>query len=416
MNGKTTRDILRAFQEILPAGGARTHLDAGGPSKLILDQERGWRTPAFLAFLAERGIGAHFKEDKFAANALAPVDNLIKRIKQYLRRRLTEEQLDAHNWTDFFDESIRAQNQRKHEVLSRMSPNELVGADGAPQSENAAATIFSLEQEQAEKLKKNKERHERRKTTLQREGAFRVPVELAFKKRALQASHGGELHPVANFEGSRVVSALDGRAYPMGTVAPASRHSLSVQLPPRLQRPGKMGKPEQRQILEEFTEIGRRFLRPRPEQSASLDEFDAEMRRAPGFEAALQRAGFRNAPGDNTRATGKFADLFGDFKLARKTVFLEKADTSDEEDMPSRPTIEERDAFLARAVEEVRGFPEFREGTFLQRETRRQRLRRAEAEVRAFPEFAEDRPPATAQERRFARAAQGNRRLSDWRE
>ena len=139
----------------------------------------------------------------------------------------------------FFDESIRAQNQRKHEVLSRMSPNELVGADGAPQSENAAATIFNLEQEQAEKLKKNKERHERRKTTLQREGAFRVPVELAFKKRALQASHGGELHPVANFEGSRVVSALDGRAYPMGTVAPASRHSLSVQLPPRLQRPGK---------------------------------------------------------------------------------------------------------------------------------------------------------------------------------
>ena len=157
-------------------------------------------------------------------------------------------------------------------------------------------------------------------------------------------------------------------------------------------------------------------MRPRPEQSASLDEFDAEMRRAPGFEAALQRAGFRNAPGDNTRATGKFADLFGDFKLARKTVFLEKADTSDEEDMPSRPTIEERDAFLARAVEEVRGFPEFREGSFLQRELRRQRLRRAEAEVRAFPEFAEDRPPATARERRFARAAQGNRRLSDWRE
>ena len=170
-------------------------------------------------------------------------------------------------------------------------------------------------------------------------------------------------------------------------------------------------------------EIGRRFLRPRPEQSASLDEFDAEMRRAPGFEAALQRAGFRNTPGDNTRATGKFADLFGDFKLARKTVFLKKkADTSDEEDMPNRPTIEERDAFLARAVEEVRGFPEFREGSFLQREIRRQRLRRAEEEVRAFPEFAEDRPPArpparpTARERRFARAAEGNRKISDWRE
>ena len=341
---------------------------------------------AFLAFLAERGIGAHFKQDKFAPNALAPVDNLIKRIKQYLRKRLTEEGQDAQNWTDYFDEAVRAQNTRKLEVLSRMSPNQLVGADGAPQSENAAATIFNLEQEQAAKLAKNKERHERRKTTLQREGAFRVPVELTSRKRALQASHGGELHPVANFEGSRVVSGLDGRAYPMGTVAPASRQSLSVRLPPRLQRPGKMGKPEQRQILDEFTEIGRRFLRPRPEQSASLDEFDAEMRRAPGFEAALQRVGFRNAPGDNTRATGKFVDLFGDFKLARKTVFLEKAETSDE-DEPGRPTIQEREDFLAAAYEEVRAFPEFREGTFLQREIRRQRLRRAEREVREFEEF-----------------------------
>ena len=209
MEGKTTRDIIAAFSAILPASAARTHLDANAPSKLMLDQERGWRTPAFLAFLAERGIGAHFKQDKFAPNALVPVDNLIKRIKQYLRKRLTEEQLDAQNWTDFFDESIRAQNTRKLEVLSRMAPNKLVGADGAPQSENAAATIFNLEQEQAEKLAKNKERHERRKTMLQCEGAFRIPVELAFKKCALQANHGGELHPVANFKGSRIVSVLD---------------------------------------------------------------------------------------------------------------------------------------------------------------------------------------------------------------
>ena len=56
----------------------------------------------------------------------------------------------------FFNEAIRAQNTRKLEVLSRMAPNKLVGADGAPQSENAAATIFNLEQEQAEKLAKTR--------------------------------------------------------------------------------------------------------------------------------------------------------------------------------------------------------------------------------------------------------------------
>ena len=201
-----------------------------------------------------------------------------------------------------------------------------------------------------------------------------------------------------------------------------SRHSIFLQCIANFENPheGKRIPGNSASFGPDFSLPGRRFLRPRPEQSASLDEFDAEMRRAPGFEAALQRVGFRNAPGDNTRATGKFVDLFGDFKLARKTVFLEKAETSDE-DEPGRPTIEERDAFLARAVEEIRRFPEFREGTFLQRELRRQRLRRAEDEVRAFPEFAEEpapRPaprPATARERRFARASVGNRRLEDYR-
>ena len=78
--------------------------------------------------------------------------------------------------------------------------------------------------------------------------------------------------------------------------------------------------------------------------------------------------------------------LFGDFKEVRKIVYLE-ADPSTDEDRPSRPTIEQRAAQLERDYEEVRRFPEFREGTFLQRELRRQRLRRAEEEVRGYPEF-----------------------------
>ena len=78
--------------------------------------------------------------------------------------------------------------------------------------------------------------------------------------------------------------------------------------------------------------------------------------------------------------------LFGDFKEVRKIVYLE-VDPSTDEDHPARPTIEQRAAQLERDYEEVRRFPEFREGTFLQRELRRQRLRRAEEEVRAYPEF-----------------------------
>ena len=100
--------------------------------------------------------------------------------------------------------------------------------------------------------------------------------------------------------------------------------------------------------------------------------------------------------------------------LLAKRFFWKKADTSDE-DAPGRPTIEEKDTFLAAAYEEVRAFPEFREGSFMQREMRRQRLRRAEREVREFPEFAETPVPQNARERRFARAAVGNRKIGEFR-
>ena len=81
------------------------------------------------------------------------------------------------------------------------------------------------------------------KQTLQKEGAFRIPVDLHLnQRRVLQASHSGEVHGVENFEGTRVVSARDHKAYPMNSVEPANRASLSVRLPPRLQRPGKWGR------------------------------------------------------------------------------------------------------------------------------------------------------------------------------
>ena len=271
-----------------------------------------------------------------------------------------------------------------------MAPNEIFGQNGAPINENAEHTVFNLEQEQAEKMKKNKEKHQRLKSNLIREGAFRIPVDLAFnKKRALQASHSGEVHGIQNFEGTRVVSTRDDKAYPISTIEPANRASLSVRLPPRLQRPGRIGKGEQRQMLEEYVGIGKAFLRPLRDQSSPIELFDEELRKAPGYEAALQRAGFRNAPGDQYRATGKFISLFGDFKQVRKTVYLE-LDASTDDDNPSRPTID-RDEQLRRDYEEVRGFPEFLEGgrLFRQREARRRRLRRGYEEVRNFPEFQE---------------------------
>ena len=93
MNGKTLDDITEAFDHIIGAHAnpARAHLDVNVPSQLDMDKERGWKNPAFLAHLQKYGIKARFKQDKYAPNSLAIVNNAIKRIKKYIRKRIIEE-------------------------------------------------------------------------------------------------------------------------------------------------------------------------------------------------------------------------------------------------------------------------------------------------------------------------------------
>ena len=165
--------------------------------------------------------------------------------------------------------------------------------------------------------------------------------------------------------GTRVVSARDGRAYPVSTVAPVARNAMDVRLPPRLQEPGRLDKPQQRQILRPFVRNGRDFLAPRPDREAPLEDFDAALRAIVGYNAALLRAGFRNPPGVPLRATKKFVDLFGDFGLTNRerNVFLREGGETTDDEAPRRPRIgraeRERRAWEQRAIEEVRNWPEF---------------------------------------------------------
>ena len=85
LNGKTTADIIAAFDRIIgpQVDDSRASLDVNVPSTISLDQERGWKTPAFLNHLQKYNITLRFKTDKFQPNSLGSVDNAIKRIKQY---------------------------------------------------------------------------------------------------------------------------------------------------------------------------------------------------------------------------------------------------------------------------------------------------------------------------------------------
>ena len=97
--------------------------------------------------------------------------------------------------------------------------------------------------------------------------------------------------------------------------------------------PGRLDKHQLSEILKPFVREGRAFLAPRPDQEGPLADFDAAMRRIPGFEAALLRAGFRNPAGVPLRAIKKFVNLFGDFGLTdreRKVFLREGGNTSDD--------------------------------------------------------------------------------------
>ena len=98
-----------------------------------------------------------------------------------------------------------------------------------------------------------------------------------------------------------------------------------------------------------FVDTGRFILRGRPRQGAPTALFDREMRRTPGFNAAMLEAGYRNRPNDPLYAIKKFIDLWGDFDFRdyrKRTVFLvpdAEQPTDEDDDQPRRrPQVERR--------------------------------------------------------------------------
>ena len=141
MRDKSVDSLIAAFSEITADLGPES---VNAPSLIDTDQERGWSTPEWEAYLFDRGIQQRYKVDRFAPNSLGMVDNAISRLKRYIRRRLTEEDLDADSWDQFLDEAVEAANGRKQEVLFRMAADDLYQNDGEPVDENAEHTICLL--------------------------------------------------------------------------------------------------------------------------------------------------------------------------------------------------------------------------------------------------------------------------------
>ena len=193
---KTLPGLIAAFSRLLQQYGAmdpnKTGDMLGAPATIDTDRERAWTTPQWQAEMARRGIQHRFKTDRFSPNSLGMIDEKIKRVKTYIRQRLTEEGEDADSWEQYFGEAVEAQNMRVHKVLYNQAPEELYDSGGEPEDEDAEHTIFALQKDSAMKFHKNKRKHARRVEQLQTQGGFRAPERLNWQnRRILQATHEG---------------------------------------------------------------------------------------------------------------------------------------------------------------------------------------------------------------------------------
>ena len=100
---KTGEEIVDAFQEMAPGDIKSPQV----PQVLDTDQEAGWtRFWEWREFLEEMGINQRFKTDEFAVNNLSMVDNRIRFIKEYIRKRMTEEGEENGMWDTYFNEAL----------------------------------------------------------------------------------------------------------------------------------------------------------------------------------------------------------------------------------------------------------------------------------------------------------------------
>ena len=127
---KTVGNVTDAFQEMIGAGDST---QPKVPQVLDTDQEQAWtHSELWRQFLVERKINQRFKTDKAGVNNLAMVDNRVRFVSEYIRKRMTEEGEDPPHraWGTWFDEAIAAANSKLYkQALHTAKPEELYHGD-----------------------------------------------------------------------------------------------------------------------------------------------------------------------------------------------------------------------------------------------------------------------------------------------
>ena len=260
---KTPGEVWSAFQDIVNQFGSK-------PSRLDVDAGLEWS--GFFAEQAKKENIAIQTRSPSDVNFLAVLDKASASIKSNLFRALARS--GNAKWVENLQKATSAYNNTANSATLDEAPADV---------EKEKPVVFRLMQENAEKLKTNRQQLDNRQQQLRDAGSFRVLLPKQSFQRGFKARYSSEVHDVASIDKGQVTD-TKGRSYRIGQVKPVPKGSRSIDVPAELARGSQARDKKQAEELAKFKRPLRTFLGSESKGLAAVGTF---LREQEGFEQTL---------------------------------------------------------------------------------------------------------------------------------
>ena len=293
---QTVSQTTSAFEDILNESENRmSDADYRIPAELNTDAGPEFTSEQFQSMLERRKI-KHRVKPKEDLNAIATLDAAIQNIKRALARRVSSRDSD---WLRELDAAIKGYNNSYHESI-QTEPNDISDHD-----------IFALKKQAVQKAQKTSDVILKRKTELEKKGAFRVFLAKTggLRQRADKARYSEEVHEIDSFPASGIVKDSAGKSFLTKLVMPVPKDSSSLAPERQYERQGSAQTDDiRRTALEPFVQS----ILPLVKHGMNLGTLTQRSKVIPGFADELKK--------QKTNMKG-FLQLFPQFQIQDGKVY-----------------------------------------------------------------------------------------------
>ena len=234
---KKPQEVWEEFEKIIDK--------MGKPSRLDLDDGVEWSGP-FAENAQRKGIAIQTKPDG-DINFLSVNDAAMKSVKETMFRMMAKE--ETTSWINFLEPATSAYQKTPHGTLHGESPEDV---------KDEAVVRFRLEQDNAEKLKRNANQMQQRQARIRAAGAFRPMLPRSEWERSFKPKFSGKPLEVDKIEGGFVFN--NRKRYALGRVQPAALNQKK-NIPAALAKGSERRQEKAAQEMKEFVAPLKAYLR-----------------------------------------------------------------------------------------------------------------------------------------------------------